>query len=145
MLDRAVSGSLNDFFRFSTTEQKWEQLNATRVSGSPPSARRGHGMVSVGSDLYVFGGSASGGEEGLSNDGHCLGAWQIERLEDAPRTSPVLVATPFARTGCHAVPHQGLVTQDGTSPLSWHRVSHSGGADELDEHLCVHVGSCRFR
>jgi N-acetylneuraminic acid mutarotase len=46
----------NNLFRFSTTEQKWEQLNATRVSGSPPSPRSGHGMVAVGSDLYVFGG-----------------------------------------------------------------------------------------
>jgi hypothetical protein len=49
----------NELFRFSTTERKWEQLNATsstRVSGSPPSARSDHGMVSVGSDFYVFGG-----------------------------------------------------------------------------------------
>jgi N-acetylneuraminic acid mutarotase len=49
-------GYSNELFRFSTTERKWELLNATRVSGSPPSARSDHGMVSVGSDLYVFGG-----------------------------------------------------------------------------------------
>ena len=60
MFDRA--GNLNELFRFSTTDQKWEQLDATRVSGSPPSARKRHGMVSVGSDFYVFGGY---GEEGL--------------------------------------------------------------------------------
>jgi N-acetylneuraminic acid mutarotase len=49
-------GRVNNFFLFSTTERKWEQLNATRVSGSPPSPRSGHRMVSVGSNLYVFGG-----------------------------------------------------------------------------------------
>jgi N-acetylneuraminic acid mutarotase len=51
----------NELFRFSTTEQKWEQLNATRVSGSPPSPRSGHGMVSVGSDIHVFGGGMGSG------------------------------------------------------------------------------------
>jgi hypothetical protein len=50
MLDRADYS--NELFRFSTTEQKWETL----IEGSPPSGRWGHGMVSVGSDLYVFGG-----------------------------------------------------------------------------------------
>ncbi len=50
----------NDLFRFSTTEQKWEQLNATRVSGSPPSEQLSdHGMEAVGSDLYVFNGGYS--------------------------------------------------------------------------------------
>ena len=51
----------NDLFRFSTTEQKWEQLNATRVSGPPPSPRSGHGMVAVGSDIHVFGGGMGSG------------------------------------------------------------------------------------
>ncbi len=73
-----------ELFRFSTTEQKWEKLDA----GSPPSGRRGHGMVSVGSDLYVFGGSTRiglgddgdnggekpTGEEGRRDDGHRLHA-----------------------------------------------------------------------
>jgi len=54
MLDRA--GSLNDLHRFSTTALQWEQLDGALVSGSPPSARYGHGMVAVGSELYVFGG-----------------------------------------------------------------------------------------
>ena len=125
MFDRA--GVLNDFFRFSTTDLKWEQLDAAaRVSGSPPSTRYGHGMVSVGSDLYVFGGIRNTGEEGLCDDGHRLGACQIERLGDAPRAAAVLVATSCARAGCQAVPHQGLVTLDGTSPLSWHRGSQRG-------------------
>jgi hypothetical protein len=74
------AGSSNELFRFSTTENKWEQLNATRVSGSPPSAREDHGMASVGSDLYVFGGySRFAGEEGLCDDGHRVGACPIER------------------------------------------------------------------
>ena len=44
-------------FRFSTTKMQWGQLDAPQASGSPPGARSGHGMVAVGSDLYVFGGS----------------------------------------------------------------------------------------
>jgi len=47
----------NDFFRFSTTEFKWEQLDAQLVLGSPVS--RGVtttrcDMVAVGTDIYVF-------------------------------------------------------------------------------------------
>jgi hypothetical protein len=127
MFDRA-GGFFHNFFRFSTTDLKWEQLDAAaaRVSGSPPSGRSDHGMVSVGSDLYVFGGRDNTGEEGLCDDGHRLGACQIERLGDAPRAAAVLVATSCARAGCQAVPHQGLVTLDGTSPLSWHRGSQRG-------------------
>jgi len=72
---------LNEFFRFSTTDQKWEQLDATLatlVSGLPK-ARSAHGMVSVGSDLYVFGGLTRG-EKGLCDDRHRLAACQIDLL-----------------------------------------------------------------
>jgi hypothetical protein len=127
MLDRA--GYLNELFWFSTTDQKWEQLDATRVSGSPPSARIDHTMVSVGSDFYVFGGKTTSfvwrgniltitGEEGLCDDGHRLGACQTDLLGDAPRAAAVLVATSCTRAECHAVPRKSLVTLDGTSPLS---------------------------
>ncbi len=120
MLDRA--GGSNEFFRFSTTGQKWEQIDATRVSGSPPSqfgtSMMAVGMVSVGSDIYVFGGMAGSGEEGLCDDGRRLGACQIERLGDALRAAAVLIATFCARAVCHAVPHQGLVTPDDTTTLS---------------------------
>jgi hypothetical protein len=132
MLDRADDGSTEFFgssselFRFSTTDLKWEQLDATRVSGLPLSAHTNLGMVSVGSDIYVFGGLRNTGEEGLCDDGHGLGACQIERLGDAPRAAVVLVATSCARAGCHAVPHQDLVTLDGTSPVSWHCESMAG-------------------
>jgi hypothetical protein len=90
MLDRAGLDSSadvfsNEFFRFLTKENKWEQLDATRVSGPPPTERSQHGMVSMGSDLYVFGGSTprqaatDSGDEGLCDDGHRGGACQIER------------------------------------------------------------------
>jgi hypothetical protein len=96
-------GYSNELFRFSTTERKWEQLNATRVSGSPPSPGYGDGMVSVGSDLYVF-----GGEEGLSDACHRLGACQIERLGGALRIVAVLVVTFCARARpCRAAPGSG--------------------------------------
>jgi hypothetical protein len=123
MLDRP--GPSSELFRFSTADLKWEELDATRVSGSPPSARSHLGMVSVGSDIYVFGGSAEG-EEGLCDDCHRLGACQIERLGHALRAAAVPVATSCARAGCHAMPHQGLVTLDGTSPVSWHCESQRG-------------------
>jgi hypothetical protein len=102
MFDRA--GVLNDFFRFSTTDLKWEQLGAAaRVSGSPPSRRYSHGMVSVGSDLYVFGGTGNTGEEGLCDDGHRLGACQIERLGDAPRAAAVAPGSGDARRHITAI------------------------------------------
>ena len=61
MLDRA--GFSNELFRFSTTALQWEQLDAVLVSGSLPSARFYHAMAVVGSDLFVFGGDTSSGEE----------------------------------------------------------------------------------
>ena len=126
MLDYPGSG-WDDLLRYSTKNEMGQRLDATRDLGSPPSARYEHGMVSVGSDFYVFGGFRgfqqteyeTYGDEGLCDDGHRLGgACQIERLGDAPRAAAVLVATPCARAECHAVPRQGLVTLDGTSPLS---------------------------
>ena len=54
MFDRA--GPSNAFFRFSTTAPQWEQLDYPPSAGSPPSARYGHAMAAVGSDLFVFGG-----------------------------------------------------------------------------------------
>ena len=61
MLDRA--GYSNELFRFSTTALQWEELDAALVSGSPPSARDGHTMAAVGSDIFVFGGWTYSGEE----------------------------------------------------------------------------------
>ncbi len=53
---------MNELFRFSIKELKWEKLDASRVKGSPPSSRSAHRMVSVGSDLYVFGGYTGTGD-----------------------------------------------------------------------------------
>ena len=62
----------NELFRFSTTKHQWEQLDATRVSGSLPGARERFGMVSVGSDLYVFGGYVGGYADSAGEEGRWL-------------------------------------------------------------------------
>jgi len=54
----------NELFRFSTTALRWEHLDATQVSGSPPIPRYGHAMVALGVDLFIFGGDADSGEKG---------------------------------------------------------------------------------
>ena len=51
----------DEFYRYSTTARHWERLDATQVSGSPPSPRYGHGMVALGVDLIVFGGFTNSG------------------------------------------------------------------------------------
>ena len=53
----------SELFQFSTTAMEWEQLDAALVSGVPPSARGGHAMAAVGSDLFVFGGQTDWGEQ----------------------------------------------------------------------------------
>ncbi len=97
-----AKGRSNELFRFSTNQKKWEQVN---VSGSPPSARSHVSMVNtVGSDLYVFGGyyynPPHPGEEGLCDDGHRLGACQIERPGDALRAAAVVDDTCCVRARC---------------------------------------------
>ena len=101
MLDRAGAFTTNELFRFSTTTMQWEQLDLPQGSGSPPSPRSGHGMVAVGSDLYVFGGRTHTGDAIRCAAGHRLGACQLKRLGDALRVAAVLVATCCARVGCH--------------------------------------------
>jgi hypothetical protein len=125
MLDRA--GASNALFRFSTTTMQWEQLDASRDSGSPPSARYSHGMVAVGSDLYVFGGMTNEGDTRHCDAGRRLGAWKIERRRCSPRCCGACwhMLCSSGVSYC-AVPHQSLGTRDGTSPLSWHRESQRG-------------------
>jgi hypothetical protein len=97
MLDRAGL-PMNDFFRFSTTKMQWEQLDAgdcgwvgggqcetPQVSGSRPSRRHSHGMVTVGSDLYVFGGITIDGDTRRCDAGNRLAACQIERRRYSAR------------------------------------------------------------
>jgi hypothetical protein len=83
MLDRA--GWSSNVVRFSTTTMQWEQLNASRVSGSPPSARYSHGMVAVGRYMYVFGGMTNEGDTRHCDAGRRLGAWKIERRRCSAR------------------------------------------------------------
>jgi hypothetical protein len=59
---------MNELFRFSIKELKWENLDTSRVKGSPPSSRNGHRMVSVGSDLYVFGGTLTDPRDGTRGE-----------------------------------------------------------------------------
>ncbi len=109
----ARAGASNELFRFSTTEQKWEQLDAPRVSGSPPSRRSGHGMVAVGSDLYVFGGQVvvqviygiHWGEEKHCAAGRRLGACQIERGHSL-RAMPLCLLPHLGLEQRSAVPHR---------------------------------------
>ncbi|CAK4084713.1 unnamed protein product [Aphanomyces euteiches] len=56
---------LNDLHRLHLPTLKWERITAT----APPSARSFHKMISVRSDLFVFGGC---GESGRLNDLHCF-------------------------------------------------------------------------
>ena len=62
---KAISAGLSEeLFRFSVETLTWTKLDtAAGVTGTGPSARWGHSMASVGSDIYVFGGwLANGGE-----------------------------------------------------------------------------------
>ena len=61
---KAISaGRSEELFRFSVETLTWTKLDtAAGVTGTGPSARSGHSMASVGSDIYVFGGSGNGGE-----------------------------------------------------------------------------------
>jgi N-acetylneuraminic acid mutarotase len=72
MLDRA-GALMSELFRFSTTTMQWEQLDASRVSGSPQNVGFDC-MVAVGSDLYVFGGFTAEGDTRLCDAGRRLGA-----------------------------------------------------------------------
>jgi hypothetical protein len=92
MLDRAgvyAGGSKlsNELFLFSRNKMQWEQLDATQVLGFPPIARYSHGMVAVGSNLYVFGGYTSvyPGDTRHCDAGNRLAACQIERRRYSAR------------------------------------------------------------
>jgi hypothetical protein len=56
---RDVEGSRKsaEFFKFSIVSMEWTNLDAAAgVKGTGPSARSGHTMSAVGTDLYLFGG-----------------------------------------------------------------------------------------
>ena len=52
-------------FKFSTVTMEWTNLDAAAgVKGTGPSARGGHTMSAVGTDLYLFGGYRISGKCG---------------------------------------------------------------------------------
>jgi hypothetical protein len=47
-----------ELFKFSIVSMEWTNLDAAAgVKGTGPSARSGHAMSAVGTDLYLFGGA----------------------------------------------------------------------------------------
>ena len=68
---KAISAGLSEeLFRFSVETLTWTKLDtAAGVTGTGPSARSGHSMASVGSDIYVFGGSEIDGGERMMEVG----------------------------------------------------------------------------
>ena len=132
MLDRA--GYSNDLFRFSTTALQWEQLDADLVSGSPPSARSGHAMVVVGSDLIVFGGSTDSGEEARCACWPPSGVMSDIAPTIAPRAAAVRARLHGVERVCRAWRHQGLVvTRGAAQQLYAGTVRRSGHT--TDEHV----------
>ena len=83
-----MSTTSDELLRFSTTDLQWEQFDAVRITGSPPSARSCHAMVVADSDLFVFGGTLdSGPGESLGYSNELLRFnttdLQWEKLEEA--------------------------------------------------------------
>ena len=115
MLDRAGLwdspglGYSNEFFRFSTTALQWEELDAALVSGSPPSARDGHAMAVVGSDIFVFGGETDQGEEARCACWPPSGVMSDFAPTIAPRAAAVRAR------GCCAWRHPDLVVKHGAA------------------------------
>ena len=53
---------MNDLHQFDLATSTWTDLSSP-LHGSPPTARSGHGMLSLGRYIYVFGGEADQCEE----------------------------------------------------------------------------------
>ena len=117
MLDRAGGGigQSSELFRFSTTALQWEQLDAALVSGSPPSARDGHTMAAVGSDIVVFGGYTDQGEEPRCACWPPSGVMSEIAAAIGPRTTAVRARPHGLERGCCAWRHPGLVVKHGAA------------------------------
>ena len=109
------SGRSNEVFRFSTTALQWEELDAVLVSGSPPSGRRDHAMVAVGSDIVVFGGYTDQGEEARCACWPPSGDMSDIAAAMAPRAAGVRARPHGLERGCCAWRHPGLVVKHGTA------------------------------
>ena len=69
------TGGLSDeLWVFSTTSKEWTLLSTTTGGGEGPSARFGHAMTAVGSDIYLHGGDTRG-IIGESRDRVRRGGW----------------------------------------------------------------------
>jgi hypothetical protein len=71
-------GKSNELFKLDLDNKEWHIIEPR--GSVKPSARENHRMVSVGSDLYVFGGYTQTGEQGRCAAGHRQGACRIKRL-----------------------------------------------------------------
>ena len=104
----------NDLFKLDLDTGEWHPI--TPRVGSPPSARYEHGMVAVGTDLYVFGGSSSG-EEARGVCWPPSGGMADLAPTSAPRAAAVRTRPHSLGRGCWAWRHQGLVTRGEAQPL----------------------------
>jgi hypothetical protein len=106
----------NDLFKLDLDTKEWHRNGIQPQELVKP--RRSHGMVFVGSDLYVFGGSVIVGR--LSG---CMS-------DRSPRGCSMRCCCAYCHmlyssgVPCRAAPD--LVTLDGTAHLSWHHESQRG-------------------
>lgn len=77
-------GSTNDLYCFDTSKSEWLRVEA---KGVLPEPRSFHAMVSVGSNLYVFGGC---GTKGRLNDLHRFNTEALE-WEQMPTSADIKV------------------------------------------------------
>ena len=134
MVDRA--GTSDEFFRFSTTALQWEVLDAGLVSGSPPSARDGHAMAAVGSDIFVFGGITDQGEEARCACWPPSGVMSDIAPTIAPRAAAVCARPHGLEREYCACRHQGLVVTRGEAQQLYAGTVRRSG-HTTDEHVCT--------
>ena len=67
----------DELWVFSTTSKEWTLLSTTTGGGEGPSARFGHAMTAVGSDIYLHGGDTDtyADGDGESRDRVRRGDW----------------------------------------------------------------------
>ena len=67
-----------ELFKFSIVSMEWTNLDAAAgVKGTGPSARAGHAMSAVGTDLYLFGGYRISGKGGRRWRGEGRWWWSL--------------------------------------------------------------------
>ena len=58
---QSTAGCLNDMYTFQIQTNSWLDLKGS-MKGNAPNPRVGHGFVSDGQKLYIFGGTCNGSE-----------------------------------------------------------------------------------